>query len=305
MQPTPATGLADTNWAPARAKHIVDQLIDERATNLSRSVLWPLIRPLLLTLYSYDKAVRMADEIAPLSGRDAFAYLSRLLALDVSVIGLENVPRSGCFIVALSHPTGIADGIAIYDTLLPVRPDMAVFANRDALRVAPGFADLIIPVEWRHGVKTHAKARDTLVATSRAFSEGKAVVLFPSGRIAFWNDGRLTERPWQSSIVSLAQRFNVPVIPANITSRNSGLFYFVSKYSTDLRDMTIFHELLNKKGKPFRITFGQPIQPGALYGDPAEVTTRLQDFVVDTLAQNPNAVFAPAGEPAPVTNSAG
>ena len=111
----------------------------------------------------------------------------------------ENLPASGGFILAPSHPTGIADGIAVFDFLKTARPDMAIFANRDALRVAPGFRDLIIPVEWRQGEKTLSKSRDTLEMTARAFSGKKVVVLFPSGRIAFWNEGRLTERPWQSS----------------------------------------------------------------------------------------------------------
>ncbi|HTV69621.1 MAG TPA: 1-acyl-sn-glycerol-3-phosphate acyltransferase [Rhizobiaceae bacterium] len=289
--PTPATELAGHAWAAGEQRHIVDQLIDERATSLSKNPLWPILRPLLLSTFHYRKAVRMADDIAGLSGYDAFKYLSRLLSLDLTQRGVEKLPKAGAFILAPSHPTGIADGIAIFDALLPHRPDMAIFANRDALRVTPGFIDLIIPVEWRQGEKTHSKRRDTLVTTSKAFADGKVVVLFPSGRIAYWNEGKLTERPWQTSVISLAQRFDVPVVPANITSRNSGLFYFVSKYSTDLRDMTVFHELLNKKGKPFRITYGEPIAPEQLTGDPVELTARLQEYAVHTLARDPDAKF--------------
>lgn len=290
--PTSATDLAGNAWTADENRHIVDQLIDERATSLSKNPLWPVLRPLLLSIFHYRKAVGMADDIAGVSGYDAFKYLSGLLSLQVTLRGVEKLPKTGAFILAPSHPTGIADGIAIFDALLPYRPDMAIFANRDALRVAPGFIDLIIPVEWRQGEKTHAKRRDTLISTSKAFTDGKVVVLFPSGRIAYWNEGRLTERPWQTSVISLAQRFNVPVVPANITSRNSGLFYFVSKYSTDLRDMTVFHELLNKKGKPFRITYGDPIMPEQLAGDPVALTARLQEYAVHTLARDPDAKFA-------------
>lgn len=284
--------------------HIVDQLIAERATHLSRHVLWPVMRPILYRLFHYRQAVAMADDIAPLSGWDAFSYLSALLSLDVSVIGADNIPASGGFIMAPSHPTGIADGIAIFDMMKNRRPDLAIFANRDALRAAAGFRDLIIPVEWRQHQKSHAKSRDTLEMTAKAFAEEKAVVLFPAGRIAYWHEGRLTERPWQNSAVGLARRYQVPLIPTRITARNSGLFYFLAKYSTELRDMTVFHELLNKKGRAFQIIVGRPVLPDQLEGDAAEVTARLQEHTVFGLAADPRAEFKPLAAPPAQTAAA-
>lgn len=274
--------------------HIVDQLIAERATRLSRHPVWPALRPLIYRYFDYDLAVAMADEIAPLSGLEAFDFLSRLLDLCVEATGRENLPKTGGFILAPSHPTGIADGIAIYELMKPVRTDLSFFANRDALRVAPGFRDVIIPVEWRQGEKTRSKSRDTLEMTARAFTGQRAVVLFPSGRIAYWNGGKLTERPWQASFVALARRYNVPVVPVHITARNSGLFYFLSKYSTEMRDMTIFHELLNKKRKPFSITVGKPVSSDLLGGDAAEVAALLQTHTVERLAADPEAAFVRA-----------
>lgn len=273
--------------------HIIDQMIAERSTMLSRHPLWPVMRPLLLRFLHYHQAVEMADDIAEMSGWDAMSYLSALLSLDVTVRGIGNLPEKTGFILAPSHPTGIADGVAVFDTLKNVRPDMAIFANRDAQRVAAGFRDLIIPVEWRQGEKSHAKSRDTLEMTARAFASNKAIVLFPSGRIAYWHEGVLTERPWQTSLVSLARRYRYPVVPARITARNSGLFYFLSKYSTELRDMTVFHELLNKKGRAFSVTIGKPIAADALEGEPADVAVRLQQHTVHGLADNPDATFAP------------
>lgn len=272
--------------------HIIDRLIEERATRMSKSALWPLIRPLLYRVFQYSRAVSLADEVAGMSGHEAMAHLSALLSLDIEVVGRANIPSSGGFILAPSHPTGIADGIAVFDLLRTIRPDMAIFANRDAERVAPGFRDLIIPVEWRQDEKTHAKSRDTLEMTARAFLEKRAIVLFPSGRIAYWNEGRLTERPWQTSVISLARRYDFPIVPARMTARNSGLFYFLSKYSTELRDMTIFRELLNKTGRSYSIVIGKPIRAADLDGDAAEIVARLQEHTVFGLAADPDAVFA-------------
>jgi putative hemolysin len=289
--PLPAGASAGRFAERHGAPHIVDQLIDERSTHLSRHPLWPLVRPALLRFFHYRQALRMCDDIAGLGGREALAYLSRLLELRLSVTGADNIPAAGGFILAPSHPTGIADGIAIFDLLKDRRPDMAIFANRDAIRAAPGFRDVLIPVEWRAGEKSHAKSRDTLEQTARAFAEEKAVVLFPSGRIAWWNEGALTERPWQTSVVALARRYGFPIVPVSMTARNSGLFYFLSRFSTDLRDITVFHEFLNKKRQPFSIVVGRPVPPAALDGDAAAVTARLQQHTVVRLREDPDAVF--------------
>jgi putative hemolysin len=283
--------------------HIIDQLIEERATRMSKTVLWPLLRPVLYRAFRYRRAVSLANEIAGMSGYDAMAHLSALLSLNVGVTGLSNIPPNGGFVLAPSHPTGIADGIAVFDILKNVRPDMAIFANRDAERVAPGFRDLIIPVEWRQDEKTHAKSRDTLEMTARAFMRNRAVVLFPSGRIAYWHEGRLTERPWQTSVISLARRYGFPIVPVRMTARNSGLFYLLSKYSTELRDMTIFRELLNKEGGSYSVVIGRPIPAADLEGEPGEVIARLQEHAVFGLAADPEAVFGRRQEVSGISRS--
>ena len=279
--------------------HIIDQLISERSLNLSRNPIWPFVRPILMRAFHYRKAVRMADDVRDLSGFDAMEYLSGLLRLNVDVVGIDNIPDNGLFILAPSHPTGIADGVAVFDAFKTVRPDMIFFANRDALRVAAGFREIVIPVEWRAGEKSHSKGRDTLEMTARAFAAKRMVILFPSGRIAYWNEGELTERPWQSSVVALARRYHCPVIPVNIQARNSGLFYFLSQFSTDLRDITVFHELLNKTRRAYRITVGKPVPAAALEGDAGAVAAQLQSHTVKALAADPGADFMQSQSRAP------
>ena len=97
--------------------HIVDVLIAERAPKLAASPAWPALRPLLYSVLDYRKARRMADAVAPLSGRAAMEHVSKLLSVKVSTIGLERAPRAGPAIVVCNHPTGIADGVAVHDVL--------------------------------------------------------------------------------------------------------------------------------------------------------------------------------------------
>ncbi|WP_425416742.1 1-acyl-sn-glycerol-3-phosphate acyltransferase [Oricola indica] len=284
------TGRADSRVLKDR--HIVDQLIEERGQTLIKHPMWPLIRPALYKVLYYDQAVRMADEVAELSGIECFEYVSRMLELDVTVEGKENLPSEGAFILVSNHPTGIADGVAVYDMIKDTRPDLVFFANRDAIRVNQRLSEIIIPVEWRTTEKSHAKSRETLVRTSRAFSDGRAIILFPSGRIAYWAKGGLHERAWQATGVHMAKRYNVPVIPMHMSSRNSKLFYLLSHRTPELRDMTVFHELLNKKGQNFRMTIGKPIEPDMLEGDVQDLTVRMQNHCEHVLRDDAEAEFA-------------
>lgn len=276
-----------------RPGHIVDTLIAERGKRIVGSPFWPVMRPFLYTLLRYGRAIEFADDIAPKSGYQCFEYLSDHLKLKLSVKNEERIPEKGGFILVSNHPTGIADGVAVFDLLKSRRPDLMVFANRDAVRVNPRFAEMIIPVEWRDDHKSKLKTRETLVLTNKAVEEGKVMILFPSGRIAYWENGRLNERPWKTSAVGLARKYNLPILPVHMTARNSGLFYWLAKWSTELRDMTVFHELLNKKGNQFDFIIGHLIQPDQLEGDVVEVTKALERHTVFGLAADGDAQFVP------------
>ena len=154
---------------PARRRdHIVDRLIAERAPRLAASSVWPLLRPLLYSVLDYGKARRMADAIAPLPGRAAIDHVSKLLSVRVTATGLERIPREGRLIVVCNHPTGIADGIAVYDALRTVRPDLCFYANSDAHRISPGLTEVLIPVEWVETKRTRERTRQTLLLTRQA-----------------------------------------------------------------------------------------------------------------------------------------
>jgi len=272
-----------------REQHIVDVLIEERADKLRHSPFWPLYKAILYPLLYYGPAVKMADAIAELDARGVFDYVSATLHIDVEVSGLEHVPEKGRVLIESTHPTGIPDGIAMFDALKHRRTDMTFFANRDALRAAPGLDDMIIPVEWVPEKRTRLRSRETLAAAIRAFNDEKCVVLFPSGRLAFMDENKsLTEQPWLPSAAIFARKYDCPIVPVHIEARNSWLYYWFWKVNSELRDITLFHELLNKRGKPYKIAFGPPIAPEQLKGEPADVADALRRHAMtDVIAGKP------------------
>jgi len=263
---------------------IVDQLIEERAPGLFGTMLGrTVMRSALYPLLHYRDALELAAIVHDMSAREIFDFVSRSLALDVRADGVAHVPADGPVLVTPNHPTGITDGFVVYDAIKAIRPDLCFFANRDALRVAPKLEEMIIPVEWSQDKKSHATARDTLVAAARALKQGRCVVLFPAGRLAYLSWNGIRERPWQSTAVNLARRFSAPIVPMSISGRNSALFYAFSQISKELRDVTLFREFLNKRSYTYRVRVGAPLVGEALAGDPQALAFDLQDFVEHVL----------------------
>lgn len=272
--------------------HIVDVLIAERAPRLSSGPAWPVLRPLLYQLLGYDRARAMAEAIAPMSGQAALDHVAALLDVKVEVLGLANLPPRGRLVLVCNHPTGIADGIAVYDALKPVRPDLIFFANSDALRVTPLFDETLIPVEWVEEKRTRERTRETLTRSRAAFEAERPLMIFPAGRLARRHGGVLTDPPWQSSAMSLARKYQAPVVPMHLEGPWSFLFHFFDRFSQELRDITLFHELLNKRGQTFRLIVGPAIPPSALDPDAARASEAVKHYVERILPQSHDRPFS-------------
>jgi putative hemolysin len=278
--------------APSQS-HIVDVLIEERAPRLSGSPTWPLVRPLLYALLGYGKARAMADAIAPMGGKAALEFVSDLLAIDVQVSGLQHIPREGRLVIVANHPTGIADGVAVYDALKAVRPDIIFYANSDAHRVCARFDETLIPVEWVPAKRTRDRTRLTLTMTREVLEAERALMVFPAGKLARRDaNGVLTDPVWMPTAISVAVKYDAPIVPVHVEGPWATLFHFFDRFSGELRDITLFHELLNKTGQRFRITIGKPIPPDALDGDAAVASAAIKAYVERTLPFDPDRPFA-------------
>ena len=125
------------------------------------------------------------------------------------------------------------------------------------------------------------KTRETMDYTRRAIEAGRLGVIFPAGRLAKRTGLKLIERPWMASAAMIARKFDLPVIPVNIRARNSTMFYLFDLIHPTLRDITLFHEVLNKHRQPFRLTMGRPIPPERL---PAKSEEGIEMLRAATLA---------------------
>ena len=285
--------------ASETGEHIVDVLIAERAPRLRASPAWPVIKPVLYRMLGYDNARAMADAIAPMGGYQAMDYASQLLHLDVTVTDADRIPPKGKVCIIANHPTGLADGVAVYDAFKAARPDVMFFANSDAHRINPRLSEIFIPVEWVPGKRTRERTRRTLQLANEAFEAGRALVIFPAGAISTPDKNkRLTDPAWQTTAVSLARKHECPVLPVHVAGPASRLFngfHAASKtlpLSKELRDITLFQELLNKTGERFDLIIGPLIPPSTFVGDAAKTTVALKRYIERDLPERPDQPFA-------------
>jgi putative hemolysin len=268
-----------------KTQHIVDELIEERCVHLRRHrFLWPTLQRLLYRALDYPRACDMAERIANCTGFDAFAEVSRILHLQLEAQGLHHIPQTGRLVVIADHPTGLADGVAVFDALKTRRPDLMFLANADALRVVPNGADLIIPVEWVLEKRSRATARATLQGVKQAMHDERCIVMFPAGKLAGLTLKGLVDKPWASTAASLARKYDAPIAPLHIQSRNSVLYYLFCMLNAELRDITLFHELLNKAGTRFALTFGPLMKPAQLPANARQASDYIRHIITQELA---------------------
>lgn len=217
-----------------------------------------------MKLLCYEKTVQLGMHYQNRDADYIMKHIAGILAQNVEVSGLENLPRQGPALIVANHPTGIADGVMLHHVLSRIRTDVFVFANADLLRVLPQFRSIIAPVEWREEQRSRGKTRETMEYMRAAIEEGRLGIIFPSGRLAKRRGLRLNERPWMSSAAMITKKYDLPIIPVHIKARNSALFYLFDAIHPTLRDITLFHELLNKDRQHYRLTVGEMISASSL-----------------------------------------
>jgi putative hemolysin len=120
----------------------------------------------------------------------------------------------------------------------------------------------------------------------------RALMIFPAGQLAEKVKGReAADTPWAPGAFTVARNFNAPIVPMHLSGPWSTLFHFFNGISEELRDVTLFHEMLNKAGGEFHLTVGPLIPAGALPNDSAAVAPALKAYVEQVLPRHPDEPF--------------
>jgi len=165
------------------------------------------------------------------------AWVERhVLGLHYRVIGRENLPAQGAFIVAAKHQS-------TFETmkLHLILNDPAIVLKKELLSIpiwGPYLKQTgMIPIDRGAGRRA---VGDMLTASEKAKAEGRPIVIFPQGtRIPVG-----IKRSYKSGVVALYQQLGLPILPLAL---NSGLFWPKSGM---------------KHGGTVTFSFLAPIEPG-------------------------------------------
>jgi putative hemolysin len=174
--------------------------------------------------------------------------------VNIEHIGELNIPTTGGCIFVANHPTGLLEVVVWLSTILAKRSDLKMLANNwfDFISVAQENIIAVDNFESKSNIKQNTKR---LLEAKNWLEQGGALMIFPAGEVAHWNWSSLgvEDPPWKKSVLSLAKKTGVPIIPCYSSSKNSLLFNIVGNIHPRLRTLMLAREFTAKQKKTIKI----------------------------------------------------
>jgi putative hemolysin len=237
----------------------IDKILQEKSPKLK---FW--IPKFIVTWFKnfihQDEMNRVLREGNDLNGVDFAQYVIDAMGSKITFVGLENIPKTGGCIVASNHPLGGLDGMALMVGVSKVRDDFKFLANDILMHIAP-LKDHFIPVN-----KLSKNSKNHLSLISNEYKSNKAILVFPAGLCSRKINGKITDLPWQKSVISKSIEHQLPIVPTFIEGENSKMFYNVANFRKflslkfNIEMLLLPDELYKQKGKAITVYFGKPIE---------------------------------------------
>ena len=172
---------------------------------------------------------------------------------------LKRIPKKGAFIIISNHPLGGVDGLLLLKLALQQRADFKIIANFLLLKIAP-LKNYIFPVNPFETRKNIISSVTGIKNALLHLKEGKPLGVFPAGEVSTIQKEKLVlDKPWDEGALRFIKKAKVPVIPIYFHTKNSTLFYVLSKISGTLRTAKLPSELKSNVPKLVKIRIGKPI----------------------------------------------
>lgn len=187
--------------------------------------------------------------------------------IKIEISGIENIPKEGGVTLAMNHPLGGMDALALVDALRDYRTDLKYIVNDLLLHLEP-MQGLFV------GVNKHGKNNEgTHQKIDSLFSSGQAVCIFPAGMVSRKFDGKVRDLPWRKTFVSLSKKNDLPIVPIYIDGKLSPFFYRlwrIRKFfgiKANIEMLYLSNELFKQRNVKMRFVVGKPIPAAQLTND--------------------------------------
>lgn len=217
-------------------------------------------------VYRYITRIMHIDEINELlinHGNERGIEFARSMVKHFNVhqtlIGEENIPKTGSFIFASNHPLGGFDSLLIMSNLDRILGNVVTLVN-DILMNIPQLHPIFVPLN-KHG----GHSKEVVQKINEAYLSNKQILIFPSGFASRKIKGQIQDYEWKKHFIAKSIEYKRDVIPIHVSGRNSSFFYRLANFRTFFRmkwNLEMFYladETFRHKNQKFTITFGKPI----------------------------------------------
>ena len=203
---------------------------------------------------------KMLQKYGHLQGGDFIQKVCEVIGIEYELKFASGIPYTGAVTIVSNHPGG-ADVLATIATFWNQRKDFKILAN-ELICVKP-VVDLVIPVNV---MKKTDKVDDSLI--HKAYQDREAVVFFAAGKNSRYNENNeLRDRRWRSTFLDFAYQYKTSLMVLNIDTKNTPLFYKVSKMRENnprlkhfpLENMFQLREIFKQKGRKIKMIISEEI----------------------------------------------
>ena len=184
--------------------------------------------------------------------------------ITVVIKNKELIPTTGPVIIAMNHPLGGMDAIALIAGMKDHRKDLRFIVN-DLLMNLKNISNLFIGVN-KHG-KNDNSVRNQI---KNAFESENAICIFPAGLVSRKIEGVVQDLSWKKTFMLYARSLDRTVVPIHIEGELSNFFYRLSRLrkgvgiKANIEMLYLSNELFKQYNRTITFTVGEPIKAGEI-----------------------------------------
>lgn len=241
----------------------VRNIIAQKNSNLLKWIPGFFIRYIQKILHEKDVNT-FIDEHKHLNSFDFCTAVIDKFNIELSTVGLENVPDKGPCVLAVNHPLGGMDAMAIVSLLQHKRRDIKFIVN-DVLLNLENLKEIFIGVD-----KIGKNQKESLRKVDELFGTDQLICVFPAGLVSRKIKGHVEDLEWKKTFITRSKRYNNTIIPVHINGELSYFFYRLSNIRKKLgikgniEMLYLVNELYKQNNKKMRVLFGTPIPAQSL-----------------------------------------
>ena len=180
----------------------------------------------------------------------------RKFNIQVTSEGHENIPKEEGAVLAMNHPLGGMDAMALVTVLHEIRPDIKFVVN-DVLLHLENLQPIFV------GVNKHGKnAAQSLRKVDETFASDQLLCIFPAGLVSRKQKGEVKDLKWRKTFISRSKKYNKSIIPVYIEGSLSKFFYNLYTVrntlgiKANIEMLYLVNELYKQNDKRITIKFG-------------------------------------------------